>query len=123
MDHVYTKVASNVTRYVSLYIISSAYYILIKYRLNTKTNVIIMLSENNLTVKLLVNPLAAGYPTVPSMYGYSNAGIVAYNVTCNGTESRVEDCDRFPDSSPFCLDPATSAAGVVCVSTGTPNNQ
>ena len=42
-----------------------------------------------------------------------------YNVTCNGTESRVEDCDRFPGSSPLCGDPAMSAAGVVCVSTGT----
>ena len=35
---VYTKVTSNVTRYVSLYNISSA-YVLIKYRLNTETNV------------------------------------------------------------------------------------
>ena len=63
-------------------------------------------------------PFAAGYPSVSSLYGYSNAGIVAYNVICNGTENRVEDCDRFPDSSFFCEDPATSAAGVVCVSTG-----
>ena len=61
---------------------------------------------------------AAGYPVPLSQYGYSNAGVVAYNVSCNGTESRIEDCDRFPDSSPLCEDPATSAAGVVCVSVG-----
>jgi hypothetical protein len=66
---------------------------------------------------------AAGFPTVASAYGYSNAGIVAYNVTCNGTESRIEDCDRFPGSSPFCdsEDPSMNAAGVVCVSTGRKN--
>ena len=65
------------------------------------------------------NIIAVGYPSDPSEYGYSNAGIVAYNVTCNGTESRVEDCDRFPGSSPICQDPSTSAAGVVCISSGT----
>ena len=62
--------------------------------------------------------VAAGYPSAPSQYGYSNAGVVAYNVICNGTESRVEDCDRFPGSSSDCENPAESAAGVVCVSTG-----
>ena len=62
MDHVYTKVTSNVTRYVSLYNISSAYYVLIKYRLNTETNVIIMLSENNLTVKLLCKSSCSWLP-------------------------------------------------------------
>ena len=66
----------------------------------------------------MVISFAAGYPTSPSQYGYSNAGIVTYNVICNGSESRVEDCYRFPGSSPFCEDPATSAAGVVCVSGG-----
>ena len=68
---------------------------------------------------IIMYPFAVGYPSNPSEYGYSNAGIVPYNVICNGTESRVEDCVRFPASSPFCQDPSTSAAGVVCISTGT----
>ena len=36
---------------------------------------------------------------------------------CNGTESRVEECDidKSPESSSdICRDPASSAAGVVC---------
>ena len=60
---------------------------------------------------------AAGYPTPPSLYGYSRAAIVPYDVQCNGTESTFEECviDKsleFP--SDVCQDPASSAAGVVC---------
>jgi hypothetical protein len=44
-------------------------------------------------------------------------------VSCNGSESRLEDCDldKFPDSDPLCEDPALSAAGVECVATGMSN--
>ena len=65
----------------------------------------------------------AGRLVPPSQYGYSRAGVVAYDVSCNGSESRLEDCDldKFPNSDILCQDPASSAAGVECVLTGMSN--
>ena len=56
----------------------------------------------------------ASQPVAGSQYGYSRAGIAPYNVTCNGTESRLENCARSTASSSLCDDPTTSAAGVIC---------
>ena len=56
----------------------------------------------------------AGQPVGGSQYGYSRAGIAPYDVTCNGSESRLENCARSTASSSFCDDPTTSAAGVIC---------
>ena len=49
--------------------------------------------------------------------------MVAYDVSCNGSESRLEECDldKFPNSDILCQDPASSAAGVECVLTGMSN--
>ena len=57
-----------------------------------------------------------GKPTPPSQYGYSRAGVLPYDIMCNGTEYSTEQCvvDRSHSSSPFCEDPTTSAAGVQC---------
>ena len=62
---------------------------------------------------------AAGRPALPSQYGYSGAGVAPYDVSCNGSESRLEDCDIDYSLDPAlqCQDPASSAAGVVCTST------
>ena len=65
---------------------------------------------------IILTTKTAGSPSPPSKYGYSNAGVVAYNVACNGSESRIEDCEVSKSlTSPLaCGDPASSAAGVVC---------
>ena len=66
---------------------------------------------------------SAGQIVTPSEYGSTIiAGVVEYNVTCNGNESSVEDC--IIDQSPYppstqCQDPAVSAAGVECTAHGT----
>ena len=56
----------------------------------------------------------AAQPISGSQYGYSRAGIAPYDVICNGSESRLEDCSWSFASSSFCDDPTTSSAGVVC---------
>lgn len=64
----------------------------------------------------------AGRLALPSQYGYSNTGVAEhYNVSCNASESRLEDCDGDYSLHPaiLCQDPASSAAAVVCTSTCT----
>ena len=65
----------------------------------------------------------AGHLTPPSQYGYSHAGLAAYNIRCDGSENTLGDCeiDKSPDfSSTFlCREAASNAAGVVCTSTRT----
>ena len=56
----------------------------------------------------------AAQPIPSSQYGYSRVGIAPYDVICNGSESRLEDCRQSTASSLFCDHPATSAAGVLC---------
>ena len=64
---------------------------------------------------------AAGHLTLPSEYGYSNAGVAAYNIMCDGSESRLADCEinKFPDFTSIflCHEAASNAAGVVCTYT------
>ena len=49
---------------------------------------------------------------------------MAYDVSCNGSERRLEECDldEFTDLDLQCQDPASSAAGVECILKGTPNS-
>ena len=56
----------------------------------------------------------ATQPISGSQYDYSRGGIAPYDVICNGSESRLEDCGRSFASSSFCDDCMTSSAGVVC---------
>ena len=53
---------------------------------------------------------------LPSHYGYSKAGVAAYDVRCEGSESEFEDCsiDQSPLSAFLCRDPASNAVGVEC---------
>ena len=70
---------------------------------------------------MYLNPIyVGGHTTPPSQYGYSRAGVAEYDVSCNGSERSLDRCDldSFPDSTLLCQDPASSAAGVECVSTG-----
>ena len=52
-----------------------------------------------------------------SRYGYSSAGIVLENVTCEGFESSLGSCSYSPLGRVFssqCRNPVTDAAGVNC---------
>ena len=66
--------------------------------------------------------IVAGEAVGGSRYGYSPAGIVLENVTCQGFESSLGGCSYSPldrISSPQCRNPSTNAAGVDCFIQGT----
>ena len=67
----------------------------------------------------IYNFTTGGKPTSPSLFGYSKAGLAPYNVMCDGSEYRIEQCAiERSHSSLFCQDPTTSAAGVQCIVSG-----
>lgn len=57
---------------------------------------------------------AAAQPIAGSQYGYTRVVIAPYDVVCNGSERRLEDCALSFAPSSFCDDPSTSSAGVIC---------
>ena len=66
-----------------------------------------------LSITYTISVYTAAQPITGSQYGYSRAAIAPYDVTCNGSERRLEDCGRSIAFSSFC-DPTTNSAGVVC---------